>query len=66
MAKRRKVNEEVNDGAQGDRPRMQASLSLFEELKQVEAIDMSKLPPVLGFNPSLHSLGDKMAPVEEF
>jgi hypothetical protein len=45
---------------------MQASLSLFEELKQVESIDMSKLPPILGFNPSLHSLGDKMAPVEEF
>ena len=40
MAKRRKVNEDVNEGAQGDRPKIQASLSLFEELKQVEAIDM--------------------------
>ena len=66
MAKRRKVNEEGNEGSLGERPKMQPGLSLFEELKQQDAIDMSKLPPILGFNPSLHSLGEKFAQFEEF
>ena len=66
MAKRRKINEEGNEGSQGERPKIQAGLSLFEELKQQDAKDMSKLPPILGFNPSLHSLGEKVAQFEEF
>ena len=59
MAKRRKINEEANEASQGERPKMQPALSLFEELKQQDALDMSKLPPILGLNPSLHSLGEK-------
>ena len=60
IAKRRRLNEDLQE-SQGEGPKLQPSLSLFEELKQMEVVDMQKL----GINPSLQSGGHVRVNVEE-